>query len=465
MFWLLRTWSLCSCAVVCVWAGSLYHQEVLHETYNRSPILRRFNIQSASRQDVSELFGIIELSGLDVWHANGSHVDVLIPVSHDLSAVQLQVSNLPYIDSPLSQSTYNISHMPSESLGTWNLSLSNSSFHTAYRRLDEIEQFVQDLRAEYPALVDIVSIGHSAEGREMFAVEISTDNKTQKINGGSRSNHSESAKKLGFVLTGAQHAREWIATSTAMYLTHALVANETEPYSLKYLLEEFNFYVVLVPNPDGYVYTWETDRLWYKNRQLVGADEKCVGIDMNRNWGYKWKPTARFPLWFEASGKKKKPPRVPTDPCSHWYPGHRAFESPEVNNIANYITILPRLQAFVELRSYGQMISTPYSYTCKRIPKDAEDQIEAAMGAVKAIKSVHGTPFTTGRLCENLYKANGNVVDYMFARAGIKYVYAAHLRDTGTYGFSLPPEWIRPVGEETVHMIKSLARFMTEIKV
>ena len=48
------------------------------------------------------------------------------------------------------------------------------------------------------------------------------------------------------------------------------------------------------------MYTWETDRLWYvdtaslalsvthklydryKNRQIVGANEKCIGIDLNR---------------------------------------------------------------------------------------------------------------------------------------------------------------------------------------
>ena len=43
------------------------------------------------------------------------------------------------------------------------------------------------------------------------------------------------------------------------------------------------------------------------------------------------------------------------DPCSTWYPGHRAFEAPEVNNIANFVTTLPSLKAFIDLRSYGQM--------------------------------------------------------------------------------------------------------------
>ncbi|KAJ7923271.1 hypothetical protein B0H13DRAFT_1865081 [Mycena leptocephala] len=42
------------------------------------------------------------------------------------------------------------------------------------------------------------------------------------------------------------------------------------------------------------------------------------------------------------------------------------------------------------------------------------------------------------------------------------YTYAAFLRDTETYGFALPPEWIRPVGEETGVMVDYLARFIAK---
>ena len=37
-----------------------------------------------------------------------------------------------------------------------------------------------------------------------------------------------------------------------------------------------------MPNPDGYEYTWESDRYWYKNRQVIGPYTECVGLDMNR---------------------------------------------------------------------------------------------------------------------------------------------------------------------------------------
>jgi len=93
------------------------------------------------------------------------------------------------------------------------------------------------------------------------------------------------------------------------------------------------------------------------------------------------------------------------------------------------------------------LVSSPYSYSCKRFPKDAENLIEAATGAAYALKSVYGTLFNVrinpnhsfsahffqvDRLCSLLYPAPGNILDWMYKVVGIRYSYAVHLRDTGT---------------------------------
>jgi len=113
------------------------------------------------------------------------------------------------------------------------------------------------------------------------------------------------------------------------------------------------------------------------------------------------------------------------NPCSPSYPGTRPFESLEVNAIATYITNRlggpGKAVAFLDLRAYGQLrafvgvrlllsmltrttVSTPYSYSCQVYPRDAEDLIEAALGAAQASFKVHGHQFTTGRLCDTLYR-------------------------------------------------------------
>ncbi|KAJ8690049.1 hypothetical protein PTI98_012892 [Pleurotus ostreatus] len=387
---------------------------------------------------------------LDVWRASGDYVDVytagdsVIPKA--LLSVPHTISNLSTTVRTPSRDSY------TNAIDRWNLTnLENTTYHAAYHPSWEIDEFMHTLAELYPDEVTVLRLGHTAMGCEIYGLQISGDTKASKA-------------KPGFLITGAQHAREWVAISTALYLSHALVSNSSESQSMRGLLDDFDFYVVPSPNPDGYDHTWETDRFWYKNRQVVDPVSPCVGIDTNRNWGYKWKPHSAL----GNLGKKKKKP-VPDDPCSTWYPGHRAFEAPEVNNLANFVSTLngaggphAKIKAFVDLRSYGQMLSTPYSFSCKRMPKDAEDQLEAALGSVQALKVKHGTIFKTGNLCSTLYRAPGNIVDWMYARAGIKYSYAAFLRDTGTYGFSLPAEWIRPVGEETGKMIEYLAKFIAK---
>lgn len=77
--------------------------------------------------------------------------------------------------------------------------------------------------------------------------------------------------------------------------------------------------------------------------------------------GYRWSPT-ESPDYLKEGKKKGTPGPGPADPCSHWYPGRRPFEAPEVNNIANHITRLPNLEGFLDLRSYGQM-GTQSSFT------------------------------------------------------------------------------------------------------
>ncbi|KAK7023322.1 zinc carboxypeptidase [Favolaschia claudopus] len=427
-------------------------------------VLRRFTPESLD--GLENVLDIAQSHELDIWQIGADavpHVDIY--------------SNLPLPSSLLStpHSIHNISaQTPSLELERqdWDLtSLENTTFHAEFHRQPDVDAFIFEMARLHPESVSVLRLGHSAEEREMLGMKISA---------------SKGAKeKLSFVVLGPQHAREWVATSTALYLAHALLANSSEPNSLSSLLDVYDFHIIPSPNPDGYVHTWDVDRFWYKNRQIVGPNAKCIGIDMNRCVrGSHWKPHAKGPLlWSSASAssssdefkKKKKKNKTPADPCSHWYPGHRAFEAPEVNNLANYITKVNGIGrgagkggggvvAMVDLRSYGQMLATPYSYKCDHLPKDNEDQMEALLGAAQAARSVHGTSFTTGRLCELLYRAPGNILDYVYQTAGIKYAYAAFLRDTGTYGFAIPPSWIRPVGEETGVLVDYLARFVARQK-
>ncbi|KAJ7751749.1 peptidase M14 [Mycena maculata] len=428
-------------------------------------ILRRFSPNDSD--SLAEVLKIAQAHNLDIWQIGRDatpHVDIYFPPSSDGPPGALL--STPHSMTNISVPDPNPQPYALGTPGNWTLdTLENTTFHAEYHPQWEVDAFIHEMARTHPESVTILRLGHSGEGREILGMKISASG-----------SGTPPVPKLGFVVLGPQHAREWVATSTALYIAHALLSKASETKSLSYLLEVYDFHIIPSPNPDGYVYTWESDRFWYKNRQIVGPGAKCIGIDMNRNWGSHWKPHSDNPLLQsesdDADGElmKKKKKKEPADPCSHWYPGHHAFEAPEVNNLANYITAVNGigkgankggLVAFLDLRSYGQMLAAPYSYKCDKMPKDAEDQMEALHGAAAAGKALYGTVFATGSLCELLYSAPGNILDYIYTAASIKYSYAAFLRDTGTYGFALPPAWIRPVGEETGLVVDYLAHFIT----
>jgi hypothetical protein len=95
------------------------------------------------------------------------------------------------------------------------MSFSNSTFHSSYHPLSEIEVFISDLAKEHPDLVETISIGRTGEQREMTAVKISDSTKSAP---GGKNGASLKAKGT-VVIIGAQHARE--VCFPRGYLCHA----------------------------------------------------------------------------------------------------------------------------------------------------------------------------------------------------------------------------------------------------
>ncbi|KAG8924495.1 putative metallocarboxypeptidase ecm14 [Tulasnella sp. 418] len=382
--------------------------------------VRRYSFQSDDVKD--ELISQAKRHGLDIWGVGESFVDIHLGAGS---------ADLPKLLQELPHNSFSVaadsSMRPRPTPMAWNLTSLTSKYHDAYHPIDEVVAFLEQLSEDFDESMELIELGRTHEGREILAVSITKKSKRRR--------------KPRIVIQGAQHAREWIASSTALYLAHAFAVDSSEKYSMKSLLNYVDVTIIPVPNPDGYQYTWSHDRLWYKNRSPVGSPH-CRGIDINRNWAYEWSPG------------------VEDDPCSFWYPGAHAFEAAEVKAIAAYIDRTPNIKAFIDLRSYGQLIMHPFSFTCDEYPADEENLLEAGLGAAKAYGKAHGTHMTAGSLCHKLYSAPGNVVDWMYAEADIPLSYSVMLRDTGTYGFLLPPKMIRPVGEETSDLVEYLIQWI-----
>ncbi|KAK7051725.1 zinc carboxypeptidase [Favolaschia claudopus] len=415
-----------------------------------SGTLRRFTPKTTA--DLTHLLSTAQLHNLDIWKVHAQYIDIYSPSS---SPLPTSLYSIPHTANSIA--IPNLNHLRSSS--NWHLtSLANSTFHAEYHPQSEIDWFMHEIARLHPSVATVLKLGRSTEGREIFGLKISAPKMPSK-------------RKI--VILGAQHSREWIATSTALYIIHALVAAKEDPNSLAHLLDAHDFHIIPSPNPDGYAYTWEVDRFWYKNRKPVA---NCTGIDMTRNWDSHWEPTAHPPTpWFHRNSTNISTEHDPINPCSSFFPGFRPLDAPEVHHLAEYITAInvntnsgnegnadTGIAAFLELRSYGQMFARPYSYTCDRTPEDAE-LVEAMLRTAYAGKKRYGTPLLTGTPCEVMYYASaGNVLDYIHDEQNVKLAFTAYLRDTGLYGFAMPPAWIRPVGEETGDMVAALSEFVAK---
>lgn len=133
-----------------------------------------------------------------------------------------------------------------------------------YLPLADIYGFLDQLAARYKH-VQVFTIGRTAENRPIKALEL-INNKTDS----------------DFVwLDALTHAREWITGSTIIYIIDQLVASPQRRHSNQGPLHTKNYIIVPVVNPDGYVYTWTTNRMWRKNRARSpsrGPESKCIGV-------------------------------------------------------------------------------------------------------------------------------------------------------------------------------------------
>eukprot|EP01126_Amoeba_proteus_P062339 TRINITY_DN845_c0_g1_i2.p1 TRINITY_DN845_c0_g1~~TRINITY_DN845_c0_g1_i2.p1 ORF type:complete len:227 (+),score=46.01 TRINITY_DN845_c0_g1_i2:702-1382(+) len=209
------------------------------------------------------------------------------------------------------------------------------------------------------------------------------------------------------------------------------------------ILDSVELIVLPVFNVDGYEYTFTGDRMWRKTR-TPNQDSDCIGTDPNRNWDNHW---------CEAGAD--------SDPCSESYCGSSAFSEPCVANVAKYLQSLPNLKAYINFHSYSQLWMSPWGYT-SQLPKDYTVQNDLSAAAVNALTAVYGTQYQYGPIATTIYPASGSSADWTYAALNAIYSYGVELRDTGDYGFLLPPDQIVPSGIETYEAVKVVAEQLVQ---
>jgi len=288
-------------------------------------------------------------------------------------------------------------------------------FFAQYRDLAAIYTHLDGLVAERPDLAQVQTVGTSVEGRPIRAIRITGP--------------GDASSRPQVVYSYLQHAREWITAMAGAFLADRLVHDHGVDPVVTALVDRVEFWIVPITNPDGYVYTWSTDRLWRKNRRNNGAG--IFGVDLNRNWDAGWGGQG-------SSG----------DPSSDIYRGPAPFSEPESQALRDLMLGLPRLEGYIDIHNFSQLVLQPYGYTIALPPDhDVLDELGGVMNA--AMAGVHGKSFVHGPIWTTITPASGNGVDWSYDVLDAL-AFAFELRDQGEFGFLLPPEQIVPASEESL---------------
>ncbi|ORY84997.1 hypothetical protein BCR37DRAFT_345263 [Protomyces lactucae-debilis] len=402
-------------------------------------------------EEVAILYNVSSHMNLDIWSKTPAYVDIALRETQ-LDALYRQIPASLYENARplvrnLGQSVRR--SMPDASNDFLSTLATTTDIHDAFfsdfQTIEAVNALMTLLVAMQPSHTSLVNLGKSFEGRDILGVKIAKPEQKS-----TKKKSKKQAKRKLVLVTGAQHAREWISVSSVAYLAHALATGNNGDAQIAELTNHFDWVFLPTLNVDGYDYSFQ-DRLWRKNRQPTSVPF-CKGIDLDRNWDFGW----------------DEQQHVLSNPCSENYQGAKAFEAQETKLMSQYMTSLKKeynVLGFLDLHSYAQTILYPYALSCKLNVRDEETLLELGIGASRAMKHISGETYQTESACNQdghiLAGVNsGAALDWVY-HSGVEWSFVIKLRDTGNYGFLVPKEEIVPNGEEMLAFLKYYGEFIS----
>jgi carboxypeptidase T len=291
---------------------------------------------------------------------------------------------------------------------------SDSNYHNYAEMVAELQQ----IEADHQGIADLMSIGTSHEGRQIYALKISD-------NVGSDENEPE-------VLYNAhQHAREHLTVEMALYLANQYTNGYGSDSRITNIVNTREIWILPDVNPDGGEYDIATGsyRSWRKNRQ-PNAGSSAVGTDLNRNWSFNWGCCGG------SSGS----------PSSETYRGPSSFSAPETRVFRDFVLSrrvgnVQQIKMNIDFHTYSELVLWPYGYTtANTAPGLSADQERTFRLLGQQMAATNGF---TPQQSSDLYITDGDSIDWMWGNQGIwAYTFELYPDEGSSQGFYPPDEVI-----------------------
>lgn len=313
---------------------------------------------------------------------------------------------------------------------------SEGAFHSYQEALDE---FAQLARAK-PDIAELVNLGPSYEGRQIFALRIGRPAKPEVL------------------ITGCHHAREWISVEVPIYIARRLIEDSSKDDSIRYLVENLQIWIVPIVNPDGLNYSqgsandqFDPIRMWRKNRRPISVlgCQAGLGVDLNRNYGYQWRlPQDRpCPNYFDDVGGSD-------DPADETYRGPAPESEPEIRALKALIDDPSHnFRARIDYHNFTQLILYPWGHQAS--PTEDANTLSSLAGRMSdLIGEVDGRIYRPQQAIR-LYITTGSSIDYAYAINRVPAPFVVELRPD-CCSFAVPESDIEPVCRENWPAAKAI---------
>jgi len=251
----------------------------------------------------------------------------------------------------------------------------------------EMTKALDDLVAAHPKLMKKFSIGKSLQGREIWCVQINTSAAARE-NGDANT----FSAKAGIVYMGNHHAREHVSAEIPLMYLEYLAKNYGVDRNLSDLIDKRDIYVIPMVNPDGVEFDIKGDEYHYHRKNMRENGTYKIGVDLNRNYGYKW-----------GTGGAS------ADPSDETYRGPTPFSEPETQAIKAFMIARPNVKMLLSYHTFSELILYPWGHTHSSVSDEADRKAFVTM----AKKMAEWNGYKPQQSSE-LYIASGDTVDWAY---------------------------------------------------
>lgn len=261
-----------------------------------------------------------------------------------------------------------------------------NNFDKGFRTYEQVASDLKRLADKFPELTQLKSAGPSWETTEGKA---NRQLWTMRVTG-----PGDASKRPAVAFTANLHARELVPVELSMALMTDLLEGYATNPEIKKLVDTRVIHFMPMANPDGH-HKAESGEDQRKNTHTFSGG---VGVDLNRNFPFKWN--------LDNGGSS-------AHPSSETYQGPSAVSEPETKAIKAFLSGIPNLKIGMDFHAYSNLVMWPWGWTSEP-PADAAllSTIGKKLASYNKYKPIQAS---------SLYPTSGTIRDFVYAELHVPY--------------------------------------------